>query len=146
MGGSSPHSRVYRTTGVERGVWGITWGVPGINRGDPGREGESNRAGPVRRISRGVVVVCSSLSVAMLIISRYFARLQPHFWWLSGSWSGMFISGTGPIGQGTGDKWAGNLNFSRFRLKEGSFFGQFYQSINQSIYFQDIHISITSNI
>ena len=38
----------------------------------------------------------------------------------------MFFSGTGPIGQGTGEKRAGNLNFGRFRLKDGGCFGKFY--------------------
>ena len=55
---------------------------------------------------------------------RCLARLRPNFRWWSGSWSGTFISGTGPIGQGTGEKRAGNLNFGRFTLKEGSCFGQ----------------------
>ena len=34
-----------------------------------------------------------------------------NFLWRSGAWSGTFISGTGPIGQGSGEKRAGNLNF-----------------------------------
>ena len=45
----------------------------------------------------------------------------------SGVVSGTFISGTGPIGQGLGKKWAGNLNFSRFHpFFEASFFGRFW--------------------
>ena len=39
--------------------------------------------------------------------------------------SGTFISGTGPIGQGTGEKRAGNSNLGPFTLKGGCF-GQFY--------------------
>ena len=34
-----------------------------------------------------------------------------NFLWRSGAWSGTFISGTGQIGQGSGEKRAGNLNF-----------------------------------
>ena len=47
-----------------------------------------------------------------------------NFWWWSGSMSGTFISGTGQIGQGTGEKRAGNSNFGRFTLKEDCCFGQ----------------------
>ena len=49
-----------------------------------------------------------------------------NFRWWSGSMSGTFISGTGPIGQGTAEKRAGNSNLSRFTLKKGGCFGQFY--------------------
>merc|ERR1719277_275189 len=96
-------------------------GPPGVHRGGPGRGG-SNGAGPVRGISRGVVC----LSVTGRTSPRCLARLRPNFRWRSGSWSGTFISGTGPIGQGTGEKRAGNLNFGRFRLKDGACFGKFY--------------------
>ena len=45
---------------------------------------------------------------------RCLAQLQPNFWWWSGSLSGTFITGTGPIGQGMGKKKAENLNFLNF--------------------------------
>merc|ERR1712117_55636 len=87
--------------------------------------GGSNGAGPVRGICRGVVV-CSSLSVAGRTSPRCLARLRPNFRWRSGSWSGTFISGTGPIGQVTGKKRAGNSNFGRFTLKNDGCFGYFF--------------------
>ena len=40
--------------------------------------------------------------------------------------SGTFISGTGPIGQGTAEKRAGNSNLGHFTLKKGGCFGQFF--------------------
>ena len=55
---------------------------------------------------------------------RCLAWLQRNFRWWSGSWSGTFISGTGLIGQGTGKKRTGNLNFGCLTLKRGSCFGQ----------------------
>merc|ERR1711978_745801 len=70
-------------------------------------------------------VVCR-LSVAGRTSPSCLGRLRRNFRWWSGSWSGTFISGTGPIGQGTGEKRAGNSNFGRFTLKKGGHFGQFY--------------------
>ena len=69
-----------------------------------------------------------SLSVCRLSVPRRtspscLGRLRRNFRWWSGSWSGTFISGTGPIGQGTGEKRAGNSNFGRFALKKGGCFG-----------------------
>ena len=129
FGGVSPHYRAYLAPSAPRGgvggdpppIIGRTR-PPGINRGGPGRGG-SNGAGPVRGICRGVVVVCSSLSVAGRTSPRCLARLRPNFRWRSGSWSGTFISGTGPIAQGTGKKRAGNLNFGRSTLYYGGCFG-----------------------
>ena len=46
-----------------------------------------------------------------------------NFWWWSGTWSGTFISGTGPIGHGLGEKRAGNLNFARFYTVWRGIFG-----------------------
>ena len=51
-------------------------------------------------------------------------RSQRNFRWWSGLVSGTFISGISPIGQGTGEKRAGNLNFGHFTLKKDGCFGQ----------------------
>ena len=80
-----------------------------------GRAGQGIRRAVVRRLS-----VTGRTSPSCL------GQSSRNFRWWSGSWSGTFISGTGPIGQGTGEKRAGNLNFGRFRLKDGGCFGKFY--------------------
>ena len=88
--------------------------------GGPGEAGEKGGSG--RGSAAPSVVVC--LSVTMRTSPSCLGRLRRNFRWWSGSWSGTFISGTGPIGQGTGEKRAGNLNFGRFALKADGCFGQ----------------------
>ena len=63
---------------------------------------------------------CRSLSVCLSVTGRTspscLGQSSRNFRWWSESWSGTFISGTGPIGQGTGEKKEGNLNFGRVTL------------------------------
>ena len=80
--------------------------------GGPGEAGEKGGSG--RGSAAPSVVVC--LSVTMRTSPSCLGRLRRNFRWWSGSWSGTFISGTGPIGQGTGEKRAGNSNLGRFTL------------------------------
>ena len=92
-----------------------------------GAQGGKGGGGAGQGISGGVVCLSvRSLSVPRRTSPSCLGRLRRNFRWWSGSWSGTFISGTGPIGQGTGEKRAGNLNFGRFRLKDGGCFGKFY--------------------
>ena len=64
------------------------------------------------------------LSVTMRTSPGCLGRSQQNFRWWLGLVSGTFISGISPIGQGTGEKRAGNLNFGHFTLKKDGCFGQ----------------------
>ena len=92
----------------------------GVGGGPGGKGGRRGWTGDQRRRS---LSVCS-LSVTGRTSPSCLGRLRRNFRWWSGSWSGTFISGTGPIGQGTSEKRAGNSNFGRFTLKEDCCFGQ----------------------
>ena len=82
-----------------------------------GAQGGKGGGGAGQGISGGVVCLSvRSLSVPRRTSPSCLGRLRRNFRWWSGSWSGTFISGTGPIGQGTGEKRAGNSNFGRFAL------------------------------
>ena len=68
----------------------------------------------------------SSLSVCLFrgeLVWVGMSNRAKNFWWWSGTWSGTFISGTGPIGHGLGEKRAGNLNFARFYIVWRAMFG-----------------------
>ena len=91
----------------------------------PRREKGGRRGWTGDQRRRSPSVVCS-LSVTGRTSPSCLGRLRRNFWWWSGSWSGTFISGTGLIGQGTGEKRAGNSNFGRFAPKKGCCFGQFF--------------------
>ena len=95
------------------GEGGGTGGGPG------GKGGRRGWTGDQRRRSLSVCPSVCRLSVAGRTSPSCLGRLRRNFGWWSGSWSGTFISGTGPIGQGTGEKRAGNSNFGRFALKKG---------------------------
>ena len=84
---------------------------PILGRKDFGGPGEAGEKGGSGRGSAAPSVVVVCLSVAMRTSPSCLGRSQQNFRWGSGSWSGTFISGTGPIGQGSGEKRAGNLNF-----------------------------------
>ena len=100
-------------------------GTGGGAGGGPG--GKKAGGGAGQGISGGVVCSLSvRLSVAGRTSPSCLGRLRRNFRWWSGSWSGTFISGTGLIGQGTGEKRAGNSNFGRFAPKKGCCFGQFF--------------------
>ena len=101
---------------VERGGLG---GIlpPILGRKDFGGPGEAGEKGGSGRGSAAPsVVVC--LSVTMRTSPSCLGRSRRNFRWGSGSWSGTFIFGTGPIGQGLGKKRAGNSNFGCFTLKK----------------------------
>ena len=80
----------------------------------------------VRGLSPGVVVCSSSLSVCLLrceLVFRFMTDCGDSRGWWSGACPGTFISGTGPIGQVSGEKRAGNLNFARFCTVWRAMFG-----------------------
>ena len=96
-----------------------------------GAQGGRGRGGAGQGISSGVVC---SLSVRRLSVTRrtspsWLGRLRRNFRWWSGSMSGTFISGTGPIGQGRGEKRAGNSNLDRFTLNKLGCFGQCFDFV-----------------
>ena len=65
-----------------------------------------------RGLSRAVVVVVVvCLSVTRRTSPGSLIRSRRNFRRWSGSWSGTFISGSGPVGQGSVKKRAGNSNF-----------------------------------
>ena len=84
----------------------------GVGGGPGGKGGRRGWTGDQRRRS---LSVCR-LSVAGRTSLSCLGRLRRNFQWWSVSWSGTFMSGTGPIGQGTGEKRAGNSNFGHFTL------------------------------
>ena len=88
--------------------------------GGPGEAGEKGGSGRGSAAPSVVVVVVVCLSVAMRTSPSCLDRSRRNFRWGSGSWSGTFISGTGPIGQGLGEKRAGNSNFGCFTLKKAA--------------------------
>ena len=57
------------------------------------------------------------LSVAGQTCPSCLGQSSRNFRWWLGLWSAMFISGTGPIGQVTGEKRAGNSKFVRLVRK-----------------------------
>ena len=88
------------------GVWGGS-SPPILGRkdfGGPGEAGEKGGSGRGSAAPSVVVVVC--LSVTGRTSPSCLGRSRRNFRWGSGSWSGTFISGTGPIGQGSWDQFA----------------------------------------
>ena len=89
---------------------------PILGRKDFGGPGEAGEKGGSGRGSAApsVVVVVVCLSVTGRTSPSCLDPSRQNFQWWSGSWSGTFVSGTGLISQGSGEKREGYLNFPPF--------------------------------
>ena len=87
--------------------------------GGAGKRAQGGKTGG--QAGQGMTRAVWRLSVAGQSSLNCLGNSSQNFQWWSGSWSGMFISGTGLIGQGTGEKRAENSNFSRFTLNNCCF-------------------------